>query len=168
MSDNRLIDIAARYRETFEKLGDLDLDDKAVRDTLEGMEGELAVKVFAVCHFIEQAVALGEFEEKLIKRHQERKSAIENRVAGMKTYVIDSLLFAGVKEIGTQEGKVRVRYANPTVKVENAKLIPMDFMRFPDPPSPEPDKQAILAALKAGTAVPGCSLADGKPWLEIR
>ena len=38
-----LYDIAAEYRQTADKLADLDLDEQTISDTLEGMSGALEV-----------------------------------------------------------------------------------------------------------------------------
>lgn len=65
---------------------------------------------------------------------------------------------AGIHTATTTKGRASV-----TVTDDNA--IPQSFMRQPPP---QPDKAAILAAIKAGAEVPGVVLRNGAPTLTIR
>jgi hypothetical protein len=48
---------------------------------------------------------------------------------------------------------------NPAaVVVDDAAVIPAEFMRQPAPPPAEPDRRAIADAIKAGREVPGAHL----------
>lgn len=71
-------------------------------------------------------------------------------------------------------GKVRIendhftaflQHPAPKLVYSDAALIPPEFMRVP---KPAPDANAIKAAIKSGTPVPGCALANGQPVLAIR
>jgi hypothetical protein len=46
--------------------------------------------------------------------------------------------------------------------IDEPALIPVEFLRTPPPPAPEPDKTAIAAAIKAGREVPGAHVEQRK------
>lgn len=64
---------------------------------------------------------------------------------------------AGIHTATTSAGKA-------SVTVTDDAAIPPSFMRQPPP---QPDKAAILAAIKAGATVPGVVLRNGAPSLRI-
>ncbi len=65
---------------------------------------------------------------------------------------------AGIHTASTSNGR-------QSVAITDDAAIPAEYLRQPPP---QPDKAAILAALKEGRAVPGAVLRNGAPVLTIR
>lgn len=162
-----LYEIAAEYRQSVEKLADLDLDEQTIADTLESLGGELEVKAQNVVMFTRNlestAAAIKEAETQMAKR----RKAIENRVDGLKRYTLASMRAAGVEKIECPFFKLSIRQNPPAVEVFDERMVPSEFMKQPEPPAPAPVKEAIKAALKAGQDVPGCRLTQSTR-LEIK
>lgn len=164
---NTLYDIAAEYRQTADKLADLDLDEQTIADTLEGMSGEFEVKAQNVVMFARNLEATATAIKEAETAMAARRKAIEHRAAGLRRYALSAMQVAGVQSIECPYFKLSVRKNPPAVEVFDAAQIPAQFMRAPEPPPPAPDKKAITEAIKAGKEVPGARLVSGER-LEVR
>ena len=164
---NTLYDIAAEYRQTADKLADLDLDEQTIADTLEGMSGALEVKAQNVVMFARNLEATATAIKEAETAMAARRKAIENRAAGLRRYALSAMQVAGVQSIECPYFKLSVRKNPPAVEVFDAAQIPAQFMRTPEPPPPAPDKKAITEAIKDGQEVPGARLVSGER-LEVR
>lgn len=156
-----LYELARQYRADVEKLADLDMDDQTLADTLEGMTGEIEVKASNVVMFARNLEVTAASIRDAEKQMAARRRAIENRAAGLRKYVLDSMREAGVQKIECQWFRLTVRDNPVAVDIFEAGLIPADYMRQPEQPPAEPDKAAIKAALDAGIDVPGAKLSRG-------
>ena len=164
---NTLYDIAAEYRQTADKLADLDLDEQTIADTLEGMSGALELKAQNVVMFARNLEATATAIKEAETTMASRRKALEHRAAGLRRYALSAMQVAGVQSIECPYFKLSVR-KNPTaVEVFDAAQIPAQFMRTPEPPPPALDKKAITEAIKAGQEVPGARLVSGER-LEVR
>ena len=164
---NTLYDISAEYRQTADKLADLDLDEQTIADTLEGMSGALEVKAQNVVMFARNLEATATAIKEAETAMAARRKAIEHRAAGLRRYALSAMQVAGVQSIECPYFKLSVRKNPPAVEVFDAAQIPAQFMRTPEPPPPAPDKKAITEAIKAGQEVPGARLVSGER-LEVR
>ena len=162
-----LYDIAAEYRQTADKLADLDLDEQTIADTLDGMSGALEVKAQNVVMFARNLEATATAIKEAETAMASRRKAIEHRAAGLRRYALSAMQVAGVQSIECPYFKLAVRKNPPAVEVFDAAQIPAQFMRTPEPPPPAPDKKAITEAIKAGQEVPGARLVSGER-LEVR
>ena len=162
-----LYDIAAEYRQTADKLADLDLDEQTIADTLEGMSGALELKAQNVVMFARNLEATATAIKEAETAMAARRKAIEHRAAGLRRYALSAMQVAGVQSIECPYFKLSVRKNPPAVEVFDAAQIPAQFMRTPEPPPPAPDKKAITEAIKAGQEVPGARLVSGDR-LEVR
>ena len=162
-----LYELAHDYRNAADKLADLDLDPQTIEDTLESLSGDLEVKATNTAMLIRNleasAAAIGDAEAQMAAR----RIALQNRAKRIKDYVLANMMVAGIQKIECPYFKLAVRDNPPAVEVFEPGLIPVNFMRQPDPPPPAVDKTAIKEALKAGQDVPGCKLTVGKR-LEIK
>jgi hypothetical protein len=156
-----LYSIAAEYRADCEKLCDLDLDEATLRDTLEGMSGDLEVKARNVAMFCRDLEATAASIKDAEAQMAKRRKAIENKAAGVRKYLHDSMQFAGIHKIDTPHFCLTIKNNPPSVDVFEPGLIPEEFMKQPEPPPAVPNKTAIAGALKAGIDVPGARLAHG-------
>lgn len=157
MSLPSLFVLANEYRETCEKLADLDLDAQTIADTLEGMSGDLEVKAQNVAMFALNLEATAEAIKAHEKAQADRRKAIENRAQSMRDYLQRCMEATGIEKIEGPGIVIGFRKSSAVVINEPA-LIPAQYMRTPEPPPPAPDKTAIAAAIKAGTEVPGAHI----------
>lgn len=162
-----LYELAAEYRADAEKLADMDLDEQTLADTLEGLSGELEVKAQNVVMFTRNLEATAAAIKDAESQMAARRKAMENRAAGLRRYVLESMQHAGVQKIECPLFKVSVRENPAAVDIYEPGLIPAQYMKQPEPPPPAPDKTAIKAAITAGTEVPGAKLTKGTR-LEIK
>ena len=155
-----LYEIATTYLADAARLQDLDLPAEVVTDTLDAMAGELEVKAQNVVMFardLQATAAAKDAEEQMAKR----RKAIENRAKHLLEYVQGCMETAEVQRIECPHFRLAIQAKPPSVDVYEPGLLPVEYMRKPEPPPPAPDKTAIAAAIKAGKEVPGARLVQG-------
>jgi len=144
-----------------EKLADLDLPPEVVSDTLESLGGELETKAQNVVMFLRNlettASAIKEAEANMAAR----RKAIENRVEGLRRYVLESMQNNNIQRIDCPLFSISIAKNPPSVDIEDERQIPQDYWTDPPPPPPQLDKKLIAQALKDGADVPGARLKQG-------
>jgi hypothetical protein len=158
--------IAGEYVEASKKLADLDLDDQTVADTLEGLSGALEVKAQNVACFIRNLEVTADAIKAFEAEQKERRQAIEKRAERMRSYLQQCMEATGIQRI-EGPGIVLAFRKSSAVAIDEPGLIPVEFMRQPEPPPPSPDKKAIADAIKAGHEVPGAHL-ETRQHLQIK
>jgi hypothetical protein len=156
-----LYELAAEYRADCEKLTDMDLPEQTLADTLEGLGGELEVKAQNVIMFTRNLEATAAAIKEAEGHMAARRKALENRAAGLRKYVLESMQHAGIQKIECPWFRLTIRDNPAAVDIYEPGLIPMEYMKPPQPPPFAPDKTAIKAAITAGTDVPGARLTKG-------
>jgi len=162
-----LYTLAAEYRDAAERMADMELDDQTIADTLEGMAGALEVKATNVAAFARNLESTAAAIKAAEGEMAQRRKAIEHRVESLRTYLLDNMVRAGISKIESPLFRLAVRENPPSVVIDDAALLPDDYLTIPMPPPPAPDKKAIAEALKAGIDVPGARLARSKR-IEIK
>ena len=161
MTNVSLYSLAAEYRGQLQALENLDLDEKALADTLESLGGDLEVKAQNVVCFLRNlettAAAIKEAEASMAAR----RKAIENRVDGLKRYVLDSMQNNGIQKIECPLFSISIAKNPAAVDVFDEKQIPADYFTSPPPPPPQLDKALVKKALQDGFDVPGAKLRQG-------
>lgn len=156
-----LFELATEYRQDVAKLADLDIDDQTLADSLEAVEWPLAVKARNIGALItdleSQADAVLQVEARIVAR----RKALQARSARLRDYLLAGMQAAGVSKIDHPEASISIRANPPAVDVFDEAQIPVEFMRVPPQPAPQPDKAAIKNAIKAGQEVPGARLVQG-------
>lgn len=156
---NTLYEISQDYSQALVELEELDLPEEAVRDTLEGLQGELEQKAVNVAAFIRNlentARGIKEAEQAMAKRRR----TIENRVKAIKDYLLTNMVHTGIQKIESPLFVLGVRKNPPSVVVDDPESLPADYRR--EVISVQPDKTGIKNALKAGQLVPGAHLVNG-------
>jgi uncharacterized protein YlxW (UPF0749 family) len=149
--------LAHEYRAAAEKLADLELDAQTVADTLEGMSGELEVKAQAVGHMVRSIEANAAAIQQWAKDAQERARSAQARADALREYLSTNLQACGISKVEGPGISISFRKSSAVV-VDEPGLIPNNYMRYPDPPPPSPDKKSIGDALKLGFSVPGAHI----------
>jgi hypothetical protein len=158
--------LAAQYRADADKLADLDLPDEVVRDTLEGMAGDVEVKAQSVAFMVRAFEADAVACKQWAKDANDRAKAIEARAERMKTYLAENLEACQIEKVDGPGIAISFRKSSAVV-IDGADLIPAEYMRAKPAPDPEPDKKAIADAIKAGKEVPGAHV-EQRRSLQIR
>jgi hypothetical protein len=96
-----------------------------------------------------------------------RCERIEKRQETRREALLTALITAGFEseKIVRPLATLRVAQKARQLEIINESQIPPRYFTVPDP---TPDKKAILAALRAGEAIEGCSLDNGGAQLQIR
>jgi len=152
-----LYEISARYSGALEFLTDPenDVDADTIRDTMEGLDGELSDKVCNVAMVVLNLENLAAGIEEAEKRMRDRRKAIENKAARLRDYLRDGLESAGLKK--TQNAMICVSLAKlpKSVRIEDEAAIPPEFWR--EKVTREPNKTAI----KEAGGCPGAPVVEG-------
>jgi hypothetical protein len=142
-----------------------DIDQAALTDTLEGLEGAVKDKAINVgLHILNLRSDLAQLEAV--------KSTFDARIKSAKAsvefyegYLDTNLQKAGITEI--KNDLVMIKYKRIPAIVDITGEVPAPFQRV-IPEKREPDKRAIGDALKSGQVLPWAVLIDGRTKLEIR
>lgn len=164
MTSVALYSLVGQYQQLAERLSSMDLDATTIADTIEasGITDEIAVKaqgIEMVARTMEQYTPAIDAE---IERLQGLKKHRQRLAKGMRDYLKDNMLAAGILKIEAPLFKLSIQNNPPSVDVFEPGLVPTSFLVFPEAPPAHPDKKAIAAALKAGTDVQGCRLIQGQ------
>lgn len=162
MNQVTLYEVASQYREMAARLTDLDLDEQTILDTLEGESGALVEKGQNVAFVVRNLEASAEAIKAAESAMAARRKAIENRAKRLRQYLLMGMQTAGIQKIESPYFNIAIRKNPPSVEVFDANQIPDIYMKVPEPPPPEPDKQAIAQAIKEGFEVPGAKLTRGE------
>jgi len=156
-----LFTLANEYQEAASRLAELDLDEQTVKDTLEGLAGDLETKSTNVAMFVRNLEAMSEKMKEAEAEIASRRAAIDKRTERVRAYLKENMERVQITKIECPYFALTIQKNPPSVKIIDAGAIPDAYMRIPPVPLPEPDKGKIKDALKAGTAVPGCELTQG-------
>lgn len=157
--------ISQEYSRASAILADLDLDPQTVADTLEGLAGDFETKATAVAMFSRNLEATAAQIKEAEGQMAARRKAMEARADGLRRYLLACMQQTGIQKIESPHFRMSVRDNPAAVDVFDQAQIPAEFMRQPEPPTP--DKTAIKEALKAGHDVPGARLTQSQR-LEIK
>ena len=158
--------LAKEYRETALALADLDLDAQTVADTLEGIGGELEQKAQNVALMVRSLESDAAACKEWAKTATEQARAIQNRADRLREYLANAMQSCNKTKISGPGISMSFR-ASHAVFVDDPDLIPKTYMRQPETPPPEPDKAAMLAAMRLGEVVPGAHIETRKS-LQIK
>ena len=139
-------------------------DEITLRDTLEGLSSlpeALAAIVRSYLDDLDLAAALGI----RISDMQERLSRFEQRADKKRELVTSVMERANLKKLAEPDFTASLRTVPPSVVVIDEAQIPQDYWK---PQGPRLDRQAISAALKGGSAVPGAVLSNSQMTISVR
>jgi hypothetical protein len=144
------------------KLLESDLPPEVISDTLEGIAAPLEEKAVNVACFIRNLEASAESIKQAEKEMAERRKTIEAKAEQIKRYLFDSMKRSEIGKIESPYFTLSIAKNPPSVKIDDELLIPVEFMRQPEPPPPAPDKKLIADAIKSGKEIPGCHIENSE------
>lgn len=138
----------------------------ALRDTMEGIEGEFQEKGKAIAMITLNIDGDLEAIQSQIDRLTERKRIINNRKESLKEYLRTNMDAAGITKITHPLFTITCGKGKPIVVIDDEKAIPDDFVNVKV--TSAPDKVAIAKALKDGQEVSGAHSEIGKSSISIK
>ena len=157
----KLYELTAQYRGLAELS---DIPDDALRDTLEGLEGEIQIKAENLLMVVSNMNADATAIDTEIKRLQARKKAITNRQNSLRDYLKHNMQQSGISKIQCPLFSITLAKGRPMAVIEQEDLLPKKFIKT----TRSPIKADILRALKAGEQVPGAVLGELAQSLWIK
>jgi hypothetical protein len=165
----KLYELALQHRALEALESNEDLPPDVIRDTLEGLEGELRDKAVSVAHFCRNLMSTADAIDEAAEAMRMRGERLRKRAQSLQDYLLFHMIGAGISKVESPYFVLKVKTNPPTVVIDSESLIPAEYMTQPEPlppPPPRPDKKAIAAAFKAGEEVPGCHV-EQRQRLEI-
>ena len=160
-----LYEITGQYLQLLEMLEEEDnLEEQVVKDTLEGIDGELEIKADGYARIIRELDAEAVKYEEEKKRLEERGNTLRNRRRILKEYLYNSMKLTGKTKFKTNLFSFGIQ--------KNGGLQPMEIV--PDVIIPdeylkkEPDNTKIREAIKEGKSLPFAVLKERGDHLVIR
>ena len=138
-----------------------DVPTQALQDTIEGMQGEVKEKMTNVAAFMLNCELELDNVKAVMSRLHERRARIENRIEGIKDYLMTHMVDSGITSIKCDEFELKVADCPPSTIIDDDMLIPGQFVTYP-PVQPKIDKVAIKKAIQSGESVPGAHLVVNK------
>jgi len=124
-------------------------DEETIKDTLEGIEGEIEVKADNYARIIRQLESDANGLKTEIERMTDRKRALENHVSYLKNNLQDAMILTGKEKFKTDLFSFGIQ-ANPaSVVIDDPTSIPAEFLI---PQEPKVDKKSIKEYLKDNEA----------------
>ena len=153
-----LFELASEYREAHERMEATGFDAQTIADTLDGIAGDLEQKAIAVAKFARNLEAETAAIMDAIADMQSRADANVRKAQGLRKYLMDAMVAAGVRKVYCPHFVVSVRENPASVVIDDALAIPARFMVQPEAPPPRPDKRAIAEAIKS----------EPVPWAHLQ
>lgn len=159
----KLYELTEQYRD-LQKMEDMDPD--AIADTLEAVGGEFENKAQAIVTVSRGMDANIEAIDNEIKRLNDLKKSIKNREDSLRDYLRENMAAAGISNIKCPLFSITLAKGREVAVIHDESELPDEYMSVKT--TITPDKKAILAALKAGTDVPGAALERSAESLRVK
>jgi hypothetical protein len=141
-----------------------EIDDEALRDTLEGISDLPGIVVTILQSYLDDLALAAALRSRLVQM-QERLSRIEGRADKKRTLVASVMERADLRKITDPEFTASLRPTPPPLVITAESDIPSTYWK---PQAPKLDRGSLLAALKAGQSVPGATLGNGGVTIAVR
>lgn len=149
-----LYEMSAAAKQLYELLDAGEIDEQTVLDTMESIGASEKLESYVyVQRQLEAEINAFKAE---IDRMTERKKSLEKQVERMKAAQRDFMLATGQKKATAGTYTLSLR-ENKSCEILDEKKIPAEYLRE-IPAKTEPDKKAMLAALKDGKKIDGAEL----------
>ena len=160
-----LYEITGEYIQLLEMLEEEEnLEEQVIKDTLEGIEGELEIKADGYARIIKELMAEAKKYEEEKKRLEARQSTLENRGKLLKKCLYNSMKATGKLNFRTglfSFGIQKNGGVQPVELVPDA-VVPDEYTKK------EPDNEKIREALVEGKKLPFAVLKERGEHLRIR
>lgn len=146
----KLYEIADGFMDLLEKQDELTPDE--VQEVADELQTALKEKSANIIGYYQTQNALLAAVDDEIKRLQEYKKIISNRLTRYKNYVADNMKTIGIKKIETPVGKISLVKSPPSVVVTDDEKVPAEYKETVV--TIKPNKKKILENFKATGEIP--------------
>lgn len=164
--NSSLFSLVGQYRE-LQSLDIEDMDETALKDTLEGLGGELQLKATNVAMYQQNVQAFADAVSEASKKMSARAKRLQAKADSLKHYLQSCMEAAQITKIESPELSLVIKKNPPALIIAEGAAVPDEFMITPPQPEPYPDKHAIKRAINEGRKIDGCRLESGQR-LDIR
>ena len=162
-----LYELTDDYLTLLEMAEDPDIDEQALKDTMEGIEGALEIKAEGYAKIIRMLEGDAAACDTESKRLRNKKQAIERNIDRMKKALQYAMETTGKTKFKTPLFSFGIQ-KNPAAVVMDEAYIENIPDRFLIPQDPQIDKRAIKEALKNGENLAGLAHLEQTESLRIR
>ena len=159
-----LYELSEQYQELLSMALDPDIDEEAIADTLEGLEGEIEDKADGYAKVMRNLEADASAIKAEIARLTERRKRIEANIDRMKRSLESAMRLTGKTKFKTSLFSFNIAKNPASLKIDNPDRVPEEFLI---PQDPKIDTVGIKKELKEGTVFDWCHLEQGES-LRIR
>ena len=154
-----LYELTNDYLTLLDMAEDPDVEEDVLRDTMEGIEGEIEIKADGYARVMKQLEATSanlEYEE---KRLMNRRKTIDRNIKRMKQALQDAMVATDKRKFKTDLFSFSIRKNPASVVIDHETSIPPEFLI---PQDPKIDKKAIKAAIDRGDDITFAHLEQGE------
>lgn len=140
-----LYELTDEYRQLMEMMEDESIDQEVLRDTLEGLDGELEIKAENYAKVIAELGGKVDVLDREIERLKGKKEVIGNNIKRIKQQLEKSMIDTGKRKFKTDLFSFGIQKNPPTVVVDQKDKIPEEYWIVQEP---KLDKTALKKWLK--------------------
>lgn len=140
-----LYNLTGQYLELLEMAQDETMDQKMIKDTMEGVEGEYESKAEGYAMVLANLAANDEALKKEMDKMGEKRKIIKNNMERIRRNLKDSMIATGKRKFSTALFSFRVQNTAPSLDILDEQKIPKEFWKLQEPVL---DKKALLAEVK--------------------
>lgn len=144
-----LYELTEEYKQLLDMLEDDSIDPEIIRDTLEGIDGEIEIKADNCAKLIRELDGEAGVLDMEIKRLQERKSVISGNAGRIKKYLERTMIETGKRKFKTALFGFNIQKNPAALVIDQEDKIPDEYWIAQDP---KLDKATLKKWLKDNDA----------------
>lgn len=138
-----------------------EVDEATLLATLEGLEGEIAIKAQSCAAYIMNVESFATAVEEAATKMKLRAEKINARAEKVRAYLMKQMDLMGQAKIQTPEFTMQIKKNPPSLVIDDKDLIPAQY-KYQSLPTTEVDKMAIRDCFNNGDVVPGAHMYQGR------
>lgn len=120
---SKLYELAEEYNELLEMMEDDSVDMEVLRDTLEGVEGEIEIKAENLAKIIKELDGTATMIETEINRLKAKKDAVSNNAKSAKKYLESVMIATGKKKFKTDLFGFSIQKNPPSLVIDQEERL---------------------------------------------
>ncbi len=139
-----LYELTSDYAQLLDLMGDPETDPQTIGDTMEGLEGEMSLKIDSYATVIKSLEADNDMDKKEIERLQKRVNSRDKNIQRMKDAMMVSMQTLDMKKLPTEHYKIYLVANGGLAPLKITGEVPAEYCKL------SPDNTLIREALKEG------------------